>query len=481
MVDSGIDPQDVALYKAMQKSPTLFIEKMWKLTPQEKDQPFIKGKHITWQQMKVLRAVEKAITGEASNRISVASGHGIGKSTVLSWLILWYLFCHKGAQVPCTAPTSDQMHDILWKEIAVWLQKMPGWAQEKYEWSTGYLRINESPETWFARAKTARKENPEALAGVHGDHVMFCIDEASGVPEEIYKTGEGALTGENVIVIMISNPTRLLGYFYDSHHSDRENWQTFQFNSEDSPIVDQKYVDRIIEREGIDSDEYAIRVKGEFPREDAVDDKGYVPLVRQSDLRMTNVGELVGRVTIAVDPAGEGRDETIWVGRASGLAKILATEKTSTPQGIAQKTASLKEFYGVEDTDIILDSFGIGADVSHALGLYNIRCYPVNVGIPANFKDKFTNLRAEAYWNMRKWILNGGEMLYNDRWKQILAVRFRRELSGKIKMMPKLEMKKLGYPSPDAADALMLTFVRGEEVAKTYTTNRPLVNPYAKR
>ena len=108
------------------------------------------------------------------------------------------------------------MYDVLWKELVKWLKLMPEQIQGLYEWSNTYIRVKERPETWFARAKTARKEAPEALAGVHGDYVMFVIDEASGVPEEIFNTAEGALTSSDILVIMISNPTRLIGYFYEA-------------------------------------------------------------------------------------------------------------------------------------------------------------------------------------------------------------------------------------------------------------------------
>ena len=133
---------------------------MWGFIPQE--DKFIKGKHVTKHQVALLEAVETAMKDKAPRRISVSSGHGCGKSCCLSWLILWFLFCYKEAQIPCTAPTSEQMNDVLWKELAKWLNRMPDWARQKYEWTYSHIRITDAPETWFARAKTARKENPEA-------------------------------------------------------------------------------------------------------------------------------------------------------------------------------------------------------------------------------------------------------------------------------------------------------------------------------
>lgn len=449
---------DIEMYKRFRKDPLYFIECMWGLKPQEKGQEFVKGKHITWQQAEIIKAVQSSLQG-GKKRISIASGHGIGKSACLSWLIIWYLFTNKNAQVPCTAPTSEQMHDVLWKEISLWLKRLPKPIEELFDWTTGYIRVKEHPTTWFARAKTARKEAPEALAGVHGDYVMFAIDEASGVPEEIFNTAEGALTGENVIVLMISNPTRLNGYFYDSHHKDKHNWATFQFNSEDSPIVDNEFVNRIIEKHGQDSDEYRIRVQGLFPKEDAIDDKGYVPLVVEKDLKFCPIADFIGILLLGIDPAGEGNDSTIWVIRDNFKAQIVAREKISDSKSIAEKTLTLMDYYKIDPSNIWIDNFGVGANVAVELMAVGKRVNPINVGERPNDKETFLNARAELYWMLRKWLIAGGQLVGDlAKWEQLLTVRYKRNLSGKLQIMSKDEMRREGIKSPDIADALMLTF-----------------------
>jgi len=456
-----MNEKDIELFKKFQQSPIYFIECIWGLVPERDNEKFVKGKHITWQQHDILLEVEEALKTDRK-RISVRSGHGIGKSTTMSWLIIWYLFCFKDAQVPCTAPTSDQMHDVLWKEVSKWLQKMPEPLRAKYEWSNNYVRIIESPEIWFARAKTARKENPEALAGVHGDYVMFLIDEASGVPEEIFNTAEGALTDKRAIVIMISNATRLIGYFYDSHHKDKEHWNTLHFNSEDSPIVDQEFTDRIIAKHGRDSDEYAIRVKGDFPKEDMMDEGGYVPLYTDQDLKYTEDDNFIGDIKLGVDPAGEGNDKTIWIARDNFKSRVIATERISNSKGIAQKTLTLMHHFNIQPENVTVDNFGVGANVAQEMGLSNIRVNAVNVGerpLNAVDQDLFLNLRAYAYWKQREWIKRGGMLVTHQGWEEMLSIRHRKELSGKMKIMGKVEMKKKGYHSPDHADALMLTFI----------------------
>lgn len=499
---NDISLADVNLMRGFQKSPILFVEKMWKLVPQPikpeykelveglaskgkwKDideihfEPFIKGKHFTWQQWQTLRAVELAIEGVLPRKISIVSGHGTGKSCSLAWLNLWFLFCHKDAQIPCTAPTSNQMHDILWKEIAIQLKKMPQEVQDVYEWTAEYIRIKESPETWFSRARTASKENSEALAGVHGDHVFVMVDEASGVYDEIFNTAEGSMTGPNVLVVLASNGTRLIGYFYDTHHKDSDKWQNLSFDSRKSPIVNWSFVQQIIDRNGEDSDEFSIRVSGGFGREEGVDDQGYVPLLVEADLRGAMDTALKGRVKLGIDPAGDGGDAMAQVARDPFIAKITAYEKVNTPKSIAGFAVTAIKAHDINGSDVAVDNFGIGANVPQEIALAEtnnpIRVQGINVGDDAEDKERFFNRRAELAWLMREWIKAGGALVDLDKWREeLLALRFRRTAGkiSKIQLMDKKTMKKAGLnhgKSPNKADALMLTFNTKDEVIKPY-------------
>lgn len=496
-----ITKADVYEFAELAYSPKRFIKMMWKLDPQPVKPEFealltlliSQGKlneivadyfvpktreecfneHLySWQQFVIITAVELAIWGKASNRITIRSGHGIGKSTVIAWLLLWYLYCHYLAQVNCTAPTGDQMYDVLWKEVSKWLKMMPPSIQKEFEWQANYIRVLAHPEAWFARARTARKESPEALAGMHGENMLALIDEASGVHEEIFNTMEGSLTDYKPMIIMISNPTRLIGYFYDSHKGqDSKNWQTFHFNSEESPFVDKEYVNRIIDKHGKDSDEYRIRVLGEFPREDAVDDQGYVPLLGRNDIRQipfSDDNQFTGTLRLGIDPAGEGKNKTVWTVRDSFRAKIVLEEDISVPKQIAQRTIGICELYKIEASNVYIDMFGIGAETVKELYLSGFYVNSVMVGDkPDDEEDqeRFLNKRACFYFRLRKWIKSGGELERHKAWEEELtSVRYRRS-SGhqRIQIMPKKEARSKGYHSPDASDSLMLTFTDSRE------------------
>jgi hypothetical protein len=265
---------------------------------------------------------------------------------------------------------------------------------------------------------------------------------------------------------MISNGTRGEGYFFDSHHSDSANWQNLQFDSEESPIVDQNFVDRIIEKHGKDSDEYRIRVKGLFPKEGTMDDQGYVPLIAKEQIQLAAKKEFVGRKRMGVDPAGEGDDTAVWAVRDSFHAKIAAKENVSNPKTIGSKTITLSEHFKIEGDDITVDNFGEGANVAQEIavstkGKLSVRA--VNLGDEADDREKFANKRAECYLRAREWLIRGGTVEDDALRDELSKIKYKRNLAGKIQIMDKKNLRKEMKKSPDRADAFALTFYRRED------------------
>jgi hypothetical protein len=400
------------------------------------------------------------------------------------------------------------MHDVLWKEIAIWLGRMPESVRALYEWQHEYIRMKYEPESWFARAKTSTKENTEALAGVHADHVLIAADEASGIPEQVFNTAEGALTSGNVFVILISNPTRTIGYFYDSHHKNAPDWQTFEFNCEEAPLVDKAYVERQAKRHGVTSDEYRIRVLGKFPSEDMMDDSGYLQLVPISRvIVMPSLGDdefFIGRKILSIDPSGEGDDECEFVLRDRFKAKNLLTLNTTNDKEIAEWVLKFIDRYNIQDGDSVIEGFGKGADVAKHVAIATQGKYSMYMAMPGTspkdeeklngeyftrfegeYNDKgediFLNLRAVANWRMRNWLIVGGAIIDNNTensdWaRQIASNRYKRGLQGnKIQLMPKKEMHKLRIPSPNKSDALALSFLLEQPYTGQSTEEREAI------
>lgn len=515
----GLEPQPVKpAYAAKWFDVTLASHETWERLKQEigpewfgdwneREQrwdwyAFERGKHYSWQQNLILMGIEKAVAGDARYRLSVRSGHGIGKSAVCAWIILWYLYCFRESQVPVTAPTSAQMHDVLWKELSIWILRMRSKdIRDLYEWSTQYIRITHNPEAWFARARTSTKENTEAIAGVHADNVCIVVDEASGVPEQVFTAAQGALTSGNTLIVMISNPTRTTGYFFDSHHRNAADWQLFAFDCEHSPLVDRQYVQDMEAQHGRDSEEFGIRVSGKFPGEGVMDDSGYLQLMPREKLTVRVRSEydaFIGRKRLGIDPAGEGKDKATFVLRDRFASTLLAELATSNPKQIAERALTFVERYKLNGSDVVIDAFGVGADVGKEIAVATkgrVNPYTVLVGNapkdeeaynahlfarlesevqnpeddPAEWVDMYLNLRALMFFRMRAWFYGGGAWLDPssvDKSKlanEVVMIRYKRTLQGnRIQLMSKKEMLKLRIPSPNIADALALTFLPTE-------------------
>lgn len=506
-----INKLEVEEFTRMVRSPLYFIKRSWGLTPQPIKKEFLpqlalglalrgknwdeftasvrpewfasfeEGKHVTWQQYLVLVGIEKAIRGEVPWRISIVSGHGIGKTALLSWIILWFLFTHPMAKQATTSPSKEQMYDVLWSEIKKWVDKMPQMLGQFFLWETSHVRMREAPQEWFARAKTSSKENSEALAGIHGPWVMAAADEASGVEEPIFETMDGSLTGENIMVFLISNGTRNIGYFYNTHKKEEKakSWQCYSFDAEESPRVTPESVAMWRDEYGEDSVEYAIRVKGKFPDEGTMDDKGFVQLLNENDVRFLPYDpdwRPAGRVIGALDPSGEGQDESAWAARNRQTAAIVHAEATSNDKGMAEKSVTLCDRFYIDPIDLVIDAFGVGHKVAQEIALMTSqekrpwRVTPVNTGDACEDEGErefYINKRAEGYYKMMLWVRAGGMFMEcadpkeTKRLKEeLLSIRFKRTGTGRIQIMDKVQMKKLGIKSPNKADAVSMTFLR---------------------
>jgi hypothetical protein len=302
---------------------------------------------------------------------------------------------------------------------------------------------------------------------------MVIVDEASGVDDKVFEVMEGALTEENVIVLMISNYTRNVGYFHNSQTKLQHLHQVFSFSSIDSPIPSDGYNEQIIALYGKESDQYRVRVLGLPPREEAIDKSGFVRLFSSKDINQVQPihyndteDEFTQSKRMGVDPAGEGIDLSTIVIRDEFKAKIVLEEKISNPKQLARRIIALATLYKIKPHDIFIDMFGVGAEVVKELALSSYNTSSVTVGERPDLdedKEIYINKRAVAYFRIKAWLRKGGELIQHSTWEEEAeSIRYDRNLAGKMRIMSKKDMRANGYRSPNSMDALMLTFIEEE-------------------
>lgn len=418
------------------KDPVKFVKEVWGAEPTE-------------QQKQFLRAIAKP-----GAKVSVKSGHGTGKTTGLAWIIHWFLICYDRAKVPVTAPTAAQLKDALWAELKMWWNALPPQLHNLFEWTSDHFTCETGS---FAMARTASKDKPEALQGIHADNILFLIDEASGVFEEVFVAAGSSLSAENARVAMASNPTQTSGYFYASHTRNRNYWHTLTFNGEESPRVSKAYIDSIANEYGRDSDVYRVRVLGEFPLASDMQFIG-MDIVEAAMQRTLNPKSYeFAPVILGVDPAYDGPDDFVIYLRQGLHSKILGVYPKNDNDG--QMAAILADFEDRYRANAVFIDKGCGMGLQSFGRIMGRNWTVIPFGGTEYTKDGYLNNRATMWANMKKWLIEGGAIEFDEKLKADLIgpMAFVNE-KGLIQLEKKEDMKKRGVPSPNRGDALALTF-----------------------
>jgi len=358
-----------------------------------------------------------------------------------------------------TAPTSGQLFDALFAELKRWVNELPPALKEALTVKSDRIEFNAAPSEAFISARTSRAETPEALAGVHSDNVMLVVDEASGVPEKVFEAAAGSMSGHSAVTIMLSNPTRSSGTFFESQTRLSGSWWTRRWSCVDSPLVSDEFVDEMRLRYGEESNAYRIRVLGEFP---LADDDTIIPfhLVESAVNRDVMSDEDAG-VVWGLDVARFGSDKTALARRQG---QVISEVSRWQGLDLMQTVGRVKAEYdglptNLRPREIMVDVIGMGGGVVDRLRELGLPVRGVNVSEAPSMGSSYTNLRAELWFKMRGWLEQRGSKLPKD--DQLIAeltsIRYSFVSSGKMKAESKDEMRKRGLPSPDLADAVCLT------------------------
>jgi hypothetical protein len=408
------------------------------------------------------------------DRVSIRSGHGVGKTTLEAWLILWFLLTHKNCKIPVAANSQDQLRDTIWPEIGKWHRQLPEALKGMVDVQAERVVVVHDPEGAFAVRRTASKDNPEALQGFHAENLLFLIDEASGIPDIVFEVGLGALSTPGAKVVMAGNPTRTSGFFYDTHHSLRNRWHTMHVSCLNVPRA-QGHIEDIKAKYGEGSNAWRVRVLGEFP---TADDETVIPL----DLATSAVGRDVSTLEYepvwGIDVARFGDDRTALAKRQAN--RLLEPIKHWNSTDLMATAGKIKaEYdqtpYDMRPSEILVDVIGLGAGVYDRCKELGLPVRGINVGESASSRENCMRLRDELWFKGREWFQDKSCSMPQDDAliAELTAPTYTFSSTGKMLVESKADMKKRGLRSPDLADAFLLTFACGERRKERYRRREP--------
>ena len=426
--------------------PVKFFEEVLQITPEE------------WQK-DALNAIK---AGE--RRLSIRSGHGVGKSTFASGAAAWFFLTRFTCKVVVTAPTASQLFDALFAELKSQLKRMPPMLQELFAVMTDRVTLLSAPDEVFISARTSRAEAPEALQGVHAEHVMLIADEASGVSERVFEAAVGSMSGHNAVTLLLGNPTQSSGLFYDTHNKLKDTWWTRRVSCLEVPNrVSRAYVEEVIDTYGEDSNAYRVRVLGEFPKGD--DDT----VIALEDIEAAKVREIEpgvsSRSVWGLDCARFGGDSTVLTKRKGN--RLVSQDRRVKLDTMQVAGWVVDQWNATADRDkpveICVDVIGIGSGVADRLRELGLPVVDVNVAEAPAFSDKYVNLRSELWFKGGEWfrerkcsIVGAAARLCDE----LAMVRYDFMSNGKRRVESKDDIRKRtrDRSSTDYADSFLLTF-----------------------
>ncbi|WP_318491852.1 terminase [Photobacterium leiognathi] len=429
------------------------------------------GKKPTHQQRQIIESAQ-----EIGSLTSVSSGHGVGKSDLTASLILAYLICFPKSEVAVLANKIDQVRTVVWKYLKVnfkELCKREPWIEQYFVLTETALFERAHKGVWQATPKSARQGNEEAVAGMHNKHLFIICDEASGIGDRLFGVLNGALTEKDNRFLLLSQPTRPAGYFYDTHHSlakPRGDWNAITLNSEESPLVTVDFIRRKrLEYNGVNNPEYQIKVRGQFPKSLA----GF--LLSRDDVdkaARTKPTMDQGWGWIACCDVGNGRDKSIM-----NIVKVCGqrNERKVLPYKLVEMDGNVDPVRFADiifaecsedryrNITIVVDSDGVGYDTATCLERKGMRVQRIRWGkrmFSTSDKMRFINQRAYANIFARDAIVQGRMGLDANllTLEQAAKIPCGINEQGQWAMMPKKLMKeKLNISSPDRWDTYCFT------------------------
>lgn len=442
------------------------------------------GEHL-WSKQ---RAIAESVVH--NRRTAVRSCHNAGKSFLASRIAAWWIAVHPPGEafVASTAPSYPQVHAILWEEIRKAARKsdaVPGRVLQSDEW-----KLDDGVIVGWGRKPADTDEH--GFQGIHRRYVLVILDEACGIPTQLWTAVEAITTNADCRILAIGNPDDPNTEFA-SVCKPGSGWNVIQINGLDTPnftpdavagfpqlaelygqlgieptteavpeglrplMLDPEWVVDKIKRWGAASPRFTSKVLGSFP------DIGNDTLISPSliEAAQQRALEPAGRGILGVDVARYGMDRTVIYLRRGGVIRLHGEYSKQATTETTGRVIAAKTETGADE--IRVDGVGVGGGVVDQLTEQGHGVLDMQAGGKARDPERFANARAEWAWAMRERLEEGDLDLDpgdDELAAQLGSFKFRYDSRGRIVIESKDEMRKRGLPSPDRADAAILTAVK---------------------
>lgn len=392
---------------------------------------------------------------QTATQVAIASGHGIGKTALVAWLIIWYASTHEFPQIVVTANTGTQLSSKTWRELSKWhkLAINKHW----FQWTATRFAHVQHPETWFAAAIPWTEHNSEAFAGTHEKHVLVIFDEASAIADRIWEVTEGAMTTPGAMWLCFGNPTQNIGRFAQCFGKFRHRWITRQIDSRTAKMANKAQIQQWVDDYGEDHDFVRVRVRGVFPR------AGSLQFISSelvaNAMGRTAEGYKAFSKVIGVDVARHGADQSVVTMRQGNHVWPQKRYRIADLMDLADVVAGhIHEF---EPDCVFVDATGMGWGVIDRLRQMNFGnlVIPVQVGEKANNPARYVRKRDELWDKGKTWLSEGGCLPRDTELEtDLTSPQYGYDTKMRIEIESKDDMRARDLPSPDSADSLLLTF-----------------------
>lgn len=433
-----------------------------------------------WQTDLLTRIKEELIKREPVDaistavRLAVASGHGIGKTALVAWIILWYISTHEGCTIVVTSNTATQLSTKTWRELAKWHKRAINrhWFQHT---ATKFYHVMHQ-NTWYASAIPWSADNSDAFAGTHEDAgTLLLFDEASSIDDIIWEVAQGAMTTRGAMWIVFGNPTRNEGEFYECFQ-DGSRWITYKIDSRTAKVANRAELDEWIREYGEDSDFVRVRVLGEFPRLSSTQFIG-ADIVLESTRRRTDQNAYNKfRPVVGVDVAGYGGDQSIIIIRQGNYVFPAIKFREIDTMQLSGYVVDAVRKHGSHCV-VCVDGVGMGAGVVDRLRQLGLSVIDVQSAAKPVDTRTYINKRAELWGRMKDWLtLSGGIPNDKELIDQLCSLQYMLNKRLQIQLQAKHELRST-KGSPDVADALAYTFAYEEAAIFARAARARVIKP----